>query len=152
MPELKNERVDLRPDRVLWVLGAHRMHQRRLDKTGTPDTARRATRVPQEAVSNGQLRVTRDHGWPQVRARTMAALQSCPALDQTHVPSAGLGSGMSSGPGVRVVGHQGAGILSRRRRRLRGGLADATGYRFRPVRPAASKHTRVPLPPVNHGQ
>ena len=75
----------------------------------------------------------------------MAALQSCPALDQTHVPSAGLGSGMSSGPGVRVVGHQGAGILSRRRRRLRGGLADATEYRFRPVRPAASKHTRVPL-------
>ena len=55
MPELKNERVDLRPDRVLWVLGAHRMHQRRLDKTGTPDTARRATRVPQEAISNGQL-------------------------------------------------------------------------------------------------
>src|SRR5947209_6724836 len=53
--ELKNERVDLRPDRVLWVLRAHRMHQHRLDKTGTPDTARRATRLPQEAVSNGQL-------------------------------------------------------------------------------------------------
>ena len=51
MPELKNERVDLRPDRVLWVLGAHRMHQRRLDKTGH----RTLHVVPQEAISNGQL-------------------------------------------------------------------------------------------------
>jgi hypothetical protein len=39
------------------------------------------------------------------------------ALDQPHLPPAGLGSGMAPGPGERVVGHQGAGIPSRRRRR-----------------------------------
>jgi hypothetical protein len=37
--------------------------------------ARRATRVPQEAVSIGQLGSPPDHGLPQAKAQTRASLQ-----------------------------------------------------------------------------
>jgi len=58
---------------------------------------------------------------------------SSQALDPTHVPPAGLGSGMGPGPGAKVVGHQGAGTPDL----LRDKLADATGY---------------PLPPPSFGK
>ena len=60
-----------------------------------------------------------NHGQSKPLLKGSVPLESCysQALDQPHVPPAGLGPGMGPGPGAKVVGHQGAGIPSRRRRR-----------------------------------
>lgn len=72
----------------------------------------RATR----GVNNDQPGSPPDHSWPQANAWIRAPLEGSPALDQTQVPPAGLAPGWLQDRVRIVVGHQGAGIPSRRRR------------------------------------
>jgi hypothetical protein len=67
---------------------------------------RHARRLPQK----GSVTVNRshhDHGQPQAKASTNAALQEYQALIMNAVPPADLRSGMVPGLGAKVVGHQG---------------------------------------------
>jgi hypothetical protein len=145
--------------------------------TTSDQTRRRATLVPQEGVNNGQSgsllttasgrpRPVPGHHW---RVPKLSIKHTC--LRRASAP------GWSQDRARGVVGHQGAGIPSHRRRRHSrpgvGGPARSARWvlqldplpqacsetssptrrdtRFRPGRPAASQYTRVPLACHYHG-
>ncbi len=105
---------------------------------------RHARRLPQK----GSVTVNRghhDHGQPQAKASTNAALQESKLMINA-VPPADFRSGMVLGLGAKVVGHQGGAVSRHVGARgvagpLRGKLADVTGY---PLWPRSSRARTTP--------
>jgi hypothetical protein len=95
-------------DRVLRVLWIHRpVHQHRRDTAGILGTVRRATPVPQEGVSNGQLESSMSTSGRRSRPGPGQHYRVPKLSTRVKAPPAGLALVGSPARPKTVLGHQG---------------------------------------------